>query len=71
MPAENSKPNHSPDQAYLKNMSVISAQLSLGSAIMQNVMGDEALSNQVLGESQSAEDIQHLLAARISNEYGS
>ncbi len=59
----------SPDVAYMANLTVCAAALELGGAALLSVAGDEAMSNQVGGETQQLCDFQELLSARMGAQY--
>lgn len=60
----------SPNVAYNQNLTVLASALELGAAAITQVMGDEAISNQILGETQKTRDIQEMLASRLVKQLG-
>lgn len=65
-----SETKRSLDSAYGENLAVISAGIELGASALQKVMGGDAASTQIAGETQSTKDIQELLAARMAKRFG-
>lgn len=59
----------SPDTAFMTNLATSAAALELGGAALLSVAGDEAMSNQVGGETQQLADFQELLSARMCAQY--
>jgi hypothetical protein len=57
----------SPNIAYTQNLAAVSACLDLGGAVIQKVMGSDAISNQLQGETQTLRDLQELIAARLQS----
>jgi hypothetical protein len=60
----------SPDVAFSENLAVVAAGIELGAGALQRVMGGDAASTQIAGETQSTKDIQELLAARMAKAFG-
>lgn len=60
----------SPDRVYNENLTVMSACLELAAGVIQEVMGDDAIANQLNGENQSVRDIQEMVAARLAKAFG-
>lgn len=65
-----SKPKVSPDRLYNENLTVVAACLELGGAAIFEVMGGDAVSNQVHGEKQSLRDIQEMIGSRLAKSFG-
>lgn len=65
-----SKPNVSPNTTYANNLAVVSAALELGGAVIQRVMGGDAVANTLQGEQQGVRDVQEMLASRLSKTFG-
>lgn len=60
----------SPNLAYLNNLAIVTACVDLGAAAVQKVMGTDAVSNQIAGETQSTRDIQEMIGARLTKAFG-
>jgi|AntDeeMinimDraft_5_1070356.scaffolds.fasta_scaffold22132_2 hypothetical protein len=65
-----SETKKSPDLAFSENLAVLSAGIELGAGALHRVMGSDAASTQIAGETQNTKDIQELLAARMAKAFG-